>query len=40
MRPTPERQFFPAGAEGDEVHDTAMNEHVDKNLGGGVKQVC
>ena len=39
MKPAPERLFYPAGAEGDTAHDKAMNEHVDKNIGGGVKQA-
>ena len=38
-KPLPERAWFPRVAAGDEAHTLAMNQYVDKEIGGGIKQV-
>ena len=40
MKPAPERICFPRGENGDAAHDKAMTEHINNDLGGGIKQVC
>ena len=39
-KPVPERMFFPPGKEGTAAHEQVVAEHVDKEMGGGIKQVC
>ena len=38
-KPLPERAWFPRGATGDEAHTLAMNQYVDQEIGGGIKQA-